>query len=246
MSSAIWHDSFYRFARLERPDELVESLTRVCEAAGLMGSISVAEEGINGMVAGREDGLERLRACFEADPRFAGMSVKRTPCQDLPFKRLKVRRKAELVPLGVAGVQSREGAGVTLSPLEWRELLGQEGVLLIDNRNSFEYELGHFRRAVNPQVENFRDFAAYVRRQCETWQGRRVAIYCTGGIRCEKTAAWLEQEGLTVYQLQGGILNYFAALPDAEREFGGACFVFDERVALDTRLRPVEPAGDEA
>jgi rhodanese-related sulfurtransferase len=126
-----------------------------------------------------------------------------------------------------------------VSPERWRELLDDPGVVVIDNRNHFEVRLGRFRNAVDPLVRNFRDFPAYIEAQLPLWraEGKQVAMYCTGGIRCEKTSAWLQQRGVEVLQLEGGILNYFARMPDAELDWAGECFVFDNRIALDTRLR---------
>lgn len=237
--ATLWHDAFYRFVRVDNPEELTQQLLNVCERAELLGSILVATEGINGMLAGTETQLKQIQDFFEADERFAGMLVKRTICSKAPFKRLKVKIKQEIVPLGVDGVDATSKTGVNLSPKAWRELIHQDDVVLIDNRNSFEYRVGHFKGAIDPQVDNFRQFAAYMDAHLPDWQAqqKKVAMYCTGGIRCEKTTAWLKDKGVDVYQLEGGILNYFAEIPDAEKDYEGECFVFDERVALDTRLQ---------
>jgi UPF0176 protein len=137
----------------------------------------------------------------------------------------------------VSGLQ--DGPDTHVSPQRWRELLDDPDTVVIDNRNSFEYRLGRFRNAVDPGVANFRDFPRYVKAHAPQWQaeGKTVAMYCTGGIRCEKTSAWLQERGVAVLQLEGGILNYFAQMPDAERDWDGECFVFDNRIALDTQLR---------
>jgi UPF0176 protein len=152
---------------------------------------------------------------------------------------MKVHLKPEIVAFGVDGVSAVAPDDTHVSPQAWRELIRREDVVLIDNRNHFEYRLGHFDGAIDPQVDNFRDFAQWVRSQAPTWraQGKTVAMYCTGGIRCEKTSTWMAQQGLPVRQLDGGILNYFQSLPDAERDWQGECFVFDNRIALDTRLQ---------
>lgn len=241
----VWHDAFYKFVALADPDDTVAALREVCqtidrEVATLRGSVLVAEEGINGMLAGSEDALSAFRMAL-ADPRFAGafggMVFKRSACQRQPFGRLKVKRKREIVPLGIDGVDATRRTGVNVSPQQWRELLQQEDVVVIDNRNDFEYRLGHFKGAVNPEVNNFREFPAYMLAHRDAWQGKKVAMYCTGGIRCEKTSSWLLEEGMEVYQLEGGILNYLQQMSDAERDWHGECFVFDSRVALDSHLQ---------
>ena len=236
-----FHDTFYRFHPVADPNSLAAQLEAVCIDAGLLGSILVAAEGINGMLCGSLVGLQTVRDALEADERFAGMLYKRTACSDQVFKRLKVKVKLEIVPLGMTDVDASEPHQRDRSPLEWRELLGRDDVVVIDNRNAFEYELGHFRGAINPNVQHFREFAAFMDDHLPEWeaQGKTVAMYCTGGIRCEKTTAWLAGRGHGVLQLEGGILNYFQQLGDAEKDFDGACFVFDARETLDTRLQEV-------
>ncbi len=241
----IFHSAFYRFVRLDDVPAVIGWLERIAD--GLTGSVLVAEEGVNGMLAGGADALDAFEAALSADARFAGQVFKRTACVTAPFKRLKIRRKKEIVPLGIEGVDATAPAGVSVPPADWRALIDQPDVVLLDNRNSFEYRLGRFRNAVDPGVENFRDFPRYVTEHLEEWkrEGKRVAMYCTGGIRCEKTAAWMKDLGMEVYQLEGGILNYFKALPDAERDWIGECFVFDNRIALDTRLNETDTTLDD-
>lgn len=238
MSDApLWHDAFYRFVPIQNPQELVAHLQARCDALELRGSILVAHEGINGMLAGTQAALDAFREELEQDARFSGMPYKRTVCSHMPFGRLKVKLKREIVPLGVAGVDASQKTGVNVAPERWRELITQDDVVLIDNRNDFEVRLGRFKGAQNPGVDNFREFEEYARERLDEWRHKKVAMYCTGGIRCEKASAWLVDLGLEVYQLEGGILNFFAQLPDAEQDFEGECFVFDDRVALDTKLQ---------
>jgi UPF0176 protein len=234
----IWHDAFYRFVKVDDPDALVEVLERLCLESGVLGSILVAHEGINGMLAGTEEQLQKVHDWLDNDSRFKNMMVKRTQCSEPPFKRLKIKRKKEIVPLGLPDVDATSKTGINLSPKEWRELLQRNDVVLLDNRNSFEYTHGHFKNAVDPGVHYFRDFANYVEEHLPQWQeeNKKVAMYCTGGIRCEKTTAWLADKGVQVYQLEGGILNYFREIPDAEKDYEGTCFVFDERRELTTKL----------
>ena len=231
---ALFHDAFYRFVRVADPDALVAWLERVCADAGVLGSILVAEEGINGMLCGTPVQLGAVRDALETDERFRGIHYKRTSCAEMVFEKLKVKRKAEIVPLGIEGVDATALRGEDVSPEAWRELLGRDDVVVIDNRNAFEYELGHFRGAIDPGVANFREFAAYMEAKLPEWQAqdKTIAMYCTGGIRCEKTTAWLAGRGLKVLQLEGGILNFFERVPDAARDYEGSCFVFDARREL--------------
>ena len=240
-----FHDTFYRFRSVADPDLLAGQLEAVCTNAGALGSVLVATEGINGMLCGSLEGLRSVRDAIKADGRFAGMLYKRTACDDQVFKRLRVKVKLEIVALGIDDVDASAPHNRDRSPLEWRSLLGRDDVVVIDNRNAFEFELGHFRGAINPNVEHFRDFAAFMDDHLPEWQaqGKTVAMYCTGGIRCEKTTAWLATRGHTVLQLEGGILNYFQQIADADADFDGACFVFDARETLDTRLRQVALEG---
>ncbi|MDO8304487.1 rhodanese domain-containing protein [Herminiimonas sp.] len=235
------HTAFYKFAALADPDAVVTRLRELTH--DLLGSILVAEEGINGVLAGTRaavDAFEQaLRTDAVFDGKFADIAFKRSACKTSPFARMKVHRKSEIVYLGVDDVDAVSKTGIDVSPQEWRELIVQDDVVVIDNRNSFEYKLGKFRNAIDPGVDNFRDFSAYIEEHVPQWQseGKRVAMYCTGGIRCEKTSAWMLDMGVPVYQLEGGVLNYFQAMPDAEKDWEGECFVFDNRIALDTKLQ---------
>ena len=233
----LFHTAFYQFAPLEDVGAVIDALRAL--TTDLRGSVLVAPEGINGMVAGTAAQLDAFEAALLAMPSFAGMPFKRSECKTVPFKKMKVRRKKEIVPLGISGVDVTAGTGINVSPAEWRELIRQDDVVLLDNRNSFEFRLGRFHNAIDPGVANFRDFPEYVQAHVAEWKatGKRVAMYCTGGIRCEKTSAWMREFDLPVYQLEGGILNYFKQLPDAERDWEGECFVFDNRIALNTKLQ---------
>lgn len=262
-AAALHHTAFYKFTTLARPEETATFLRELLAPPGgadpadapsddgaLTGSVLLAHEGINGMLAGTPGALDRIEQALRNDPRFdgafAGMTFKRSECRTVPFRKLKVHVKKEIVPLGIEGVDARS-TGTDVSPRDWRELIRQPDVVLLDNRNSFEFRLGRFEGAIDPGVTNFRDFPAYVRAHAESWkaQGKRVAMYCTGGIRCEKTSAWMKSLDLPVYQLEGGILNYFQQMPDADRDWQGECFVFDNRVALDTHLQETATTLDD-
>ena len=243
-SGALFHDAFYKFVRIAEVDAVADVVREL--GASLTGSVLVASEGINATVAGSLAALDAFRVALADDARladlFVGIDFKRSPCITPPFQRLKVHSRAEILALGLppdtAQVDAIGHIGRQVSPERWRELLDDPNVVVIDNRNHFEVRLGRFRNAVDPLVRNFRDFPAYIEAQLPLWQaqGKQVAMYCTGGIRCEKTSAWLQQRGVEMLQLEGGVLNYFARMPDAELDWAGECFVFDNRIALDTRL----------
>lgn len=239
-----FHIAFYKFAKLADADAVVTVCRELTH--DLLGSILIADEGINGVLAGDAAALDRFEHALKTDPRldgaFSNIVFKRSACKTAPFARMKVHRKSEIVFLGVDNVDAISRTGIDVSPQEWRELIAQDDVVVIDNRNSFEYKLGKFKNAVDPGVDNFRDFPKYIEEHVPEWQasGKRVAMYCTGGIRCEKTSAWMLDMGVPVYQLEGGILNYFLEMPDAEKDWEGECFVFDNRIALDTKMQETD------
>lgn len=247
--AALFHISFYRFATIDDPDVLRDTLVRVTD--GLLGTVVVAHEGINGMLVGQAEELDAFEAAMKsievADGSFAGMTFKRTVADATSFRRRMVKVKHHLVPLDVDGVdvvsRAADIAATTVDPNEWRTLLQRDDVVVLDNRNGFEFDHGHFLGAVSPGTVDFRDFADYVRSHADEWRaaGTTIAMYCTGGIRCEKASPWMQDLGLTVRQLGGGILTYLAEMPDAARDWTGNCFVFDDRNLLDVHLQPVPP-----
>jgi UPF0176 protein len=259
LPTALLHAAFYRFVPLADPPAVADALRTL--ARGLQGSIVVANEGINGTVAGDPRAVAEFEAALQQPEvlggALRGMVFKRSACTTEPFGRLKVSVKQEIVALGLPGESGPGGdAGLPppdehdashLPPHAWRALLARDDVVVLDNRNHFEYRLGHFRGAVDPQVHNFRDFVAFVQAQAPAWRaaGRPVAMYCTGGIRCDKTAPWLRSLGLEVWQLDGGILNYFERLDDAARDWLGECFVFDKRMALGTDLHETATTAEQ-
>ncbi|HMU35974.1 MAG TPA: rhodanese-like domain-containing protein [Marmoricola sp.] len=241
------HIAFYRFVAIEEVERFCDRINEI--AADLLGTVLVAPEGVNGMLAGPASKVEEFLTRASSDPltkaAFDAITTKTTTYQRPPFSRLKIKAKTEIVPLGISGLDMparvADVARTDVPPREWRELIKRDDVVLIDNRNSFEYDVGHFEGAIDPGITNFRDFADYVQANAQHWRdaGTKVAMYCTGGIRCEKSSPWMQDLGLEVFQLQGGILNYFAQLPDAEADFVGECFVFDNRITLDTTLADV-------
>lgn len=233
------HSSFYRFVPVADPTAFAAWLREA--ARGLGGVVLVAEEGLSAAVAGPAEVLAGFEAELQRQPGFAGLHFKHNNCERPPFSRLKVSVKREIVAFGIPGVSGGvSGGGATdthVSPQRWRELLDDPDTVVIDNRNSFEFKLGRFRGAIDPGVAHFRDFPAYVEAHRGEWQRKTVAMYCTGGIRCEKTAAWMQQRGLKVAQLDGGILGFLEAFPDAAQDWQGECYVFDKRIAIDAAGR---------
>ncbi len=247
------HSAFYRFSPVDAPTVAAQRLRAL--AQGLLGSFVVAGEGVSGAVAGAADRVARFEAATQGDelmgPVLRGLAFKHSQCTTAPFARLKVSVKPEIVALGLPGADALalpdEADDTHLSPQAWRDMLATGDAVVLDNRNHFEFRLGHFRGAVDPQVHNFRDFVDYVRERAPAWRaaGRPVAMYCTGGIRCEKTAPWLRSLGLDVKQLDGGVLNYCQQMPDADRDWVGECYVFDNRMALDTGLRETTTTAEQ-
>lgn len=256
-ADALLHSAFYRFTRVADPVVTAADLRRL--ASGLFGSITVATEGLNGAVSGPPAAVQAFEQALQDKAllhgTLAGMAFKHSACVTPPFARLKVLVKPEIValalPLPLPGSDTLpapdERDASHLSPAAWRALLAQGDAVLLDNRNHFEFRLGHFKGAVDPQVRHFRDLVDHVQQHADEWRaaGRPVAMYCTGGIRCDKTAPWLRSLGLEVLQLDGGILNYFATLPDAQADWEGECFVFDKRVALDSRLQETTTTAEQ-
>lgn len=244
------HSSFYRFCALAEPLAATEQLRGL--ANGLLGSIVLAPEGINGALAGSPAAIAAFEAALQASGLLgdAPLVFKHSGCTTPPFGRLKISVKPQIVALDLPGASDLpppdEQDDSHLSPLAWRALMARNDVVLLDNRNHFEWRLGRFRGAVDPGVHNFRDFVAYVETQAPQWRAEQktVAMYCTGGVRCDKTAPWMRSLGLQVVQLEGGILTHLQTLADAERDWEGECYVFDKRVALDSRLQETATAAD--
>ncbi len=230
--------AFYRFADLPDYEALRGPLQQRCEDLGLLGTILLAREGINGTVAGPERGVRRLIERLREDPRLADLEAKYAWASEAPFYRMKVRLKREIVSLGVPGVDPNEVVGEYVPPDAWNALISREDVRLIDTRNDYEVHLGSFRGAEDPGTQSFRDFPEWVAEHLDPERDEHVAMFCTGGIRCEKSTAYLKSLGFrNVYHLEGGILNYLEQVPPDESLWEGDCFVFDNRVTVDHELR---------
>lgn len=223
--------TFYQFADFPDYQDWRRPLLALCQQHGLKGTLLLASEGINSTIAGSRAGIDALLAYLRQDLRFASLSAIDAPSDTLPFKRLKIKLKKEIVTMGVSSVAPAKITGTHVDPDAWNALLQDENVLVLDTRNDFEVQMGSFQRAVNPGIAHFRDFPAYVKQHLDTAKHQKVAMFCTGGIRCEKASAFMLQQGFNeVYQLKGGILKYLATTPSEESRWQGECFVFDERV----------------
>ena len=232
--------AFYRFVRLEGLEALRSRLHGLAAELGLKGTILLAEEGINGGLCGAREALDRFVGALREDQRLADLPVRHsTAAPGNPvFHRLKVRIKPEIVSLGQPEADPLKATGQRVDAADWHALLDRPEVLVVDVRNAYETAIGGFPGSVDPGTERFRDFPAFAQEALSPAAHGEVALYCTGGIRCEKASAYLLGRGFaTVHQLDGGILNYLASVPPEESRWRGDCFVFDQRVALDGRLR---------
>jgi UPF0176 protein len=230
--------AFYKFVAIEDLAVLQRDLREVCAARAIKGTILLAAEGINATVSGSADAVAALVDLLRADSRFIDLAVKLSQSDDHPFERLKVKIKPEIVTFGVPEVRPSITTGNLVEPEAWNALISEPDVLLIDTRNDYEVAVGTFAGALNPETRAFGEFPDYVARELAGEKKRKIAMFCTGGIRCEKASAWLKAEGFTnVHQLSGGILKYLERVPPAESFWRGECFVFDARVALEHGVR---------
>lgn len=229
----------YKFVKLDDSASLRGTLQAQCDALGITGTLLLASEGINGTIAGSRAGIDQILAYLRGDPRLATLEHKKSSAEKPPFYRMKVKLKKEIVTMGVPGIDPTERVGQYVKPENWNDLISDPDVLLIDTRNDYEVEVGTFRGALDPRITTFREFPGYVKNHIDPAQKPRIAMFCTGGIRCEKASAYMLQQGFTkVYHLQGGILKYLENVPEAESLWQGECFVFDQRVAVGPGLAP--------
>jgi UPF0176 protein len=227
--------ALYRFATLIQPELLQREILEWCTQNKIKGTILVAHEGINGTIAGSADGIDAVIARLRTLPGCAELDVKYSHADEMPFYRMKVRLKKEIVTLGVPGIDPKRKVGTYVQPEEWNALISDPDTVLIDTRNDYEVAIGTFEGAVDPKTKSFSEFPEWFREHREELaQGKtKFAMFCTGGIRCEKSTAFLKAEGIDeVYHLEGGILRYLETVPEAESKWQGECFVFDERVSV--------------
>ena len=229
--------ALYKFVRLEDYVELREPLKTLMEEHQIRGTLLLANEGINGTVASSREGINALLAWFKSDSRLADIVYKESFDKEQPFNRTKVKLKKEIVTLGVEGIDPRHVVGTYVKPKEWNQLISDPEVFVVDTRNDYEISIGTFENAVNPQTESFREFPQYVAENMDPSKHKKVAMFCTGGIRCEKSTAFLKEQGFDeVYHLEGGILKYLEEVPEEESLWKGDCYVFDGRVAVNHQL----------
>jgi UPF0176 protein len=234
--------SFYKFVALADFETLREPLLASMQQLQIKGTIILASEGINGSFAGTREAMNLFYQALCADPRLSDLYFKETFDKENPFDKAKVKLRKEIVTLGIPKLDPKETTGDYLTPEEWHDLIQDPEVILIDTRNDYEFELGSFQNAINPQTENFREFPEYVAEHLQDKKDKKIAMFCTGGIRCEKSTAYLKQQGFTqVYQLHHGILNYMEHIATEQSLWQGVCFVFDNRVAVDHQLNRVYP-----
>jgi UPF0176 protein len=235
--------AFYKFVSLPHFAALRPMLLDASRQRGIRGTILLAPEGINGTIAGLPDELASMMDFIRAMPDFADLDSKQSHAQDMPFKRMKVRLKKEIVTMGVAGLNPVRTVGTYVAPEDWNALISDPDVLVIDTRNSFEFAAGTFLNAVDPGTRSFGEFPAYVARELPDHRDRKIAMFCTGGIRCEKATSYLREQGFeNVFHLKGGILKYLEVIPQEQSLWQGSCFVFDDREGLGHGLDITRPA----
>ncbi|MEO0442478.1 MAG: rhodanese-related sulfurtransferase [Pseudomonadota bacterium] len=229
--------ALYRFTRLDDYKELRQPLLSFCQSQGIKGTLLLAAEGINGTVAGSRQSIDNLLAHLKQDQRLAALDHKESFYDEPPFYRMKVKLKKEIVTMGVEGIDPNQVVGTYVDPKDWNDLIDDPEVTVVDTRNYYEVAIGTFKNALDPETTNFREFPQYLAENLDPAKHKKVAMFCTGGIRCEKSTAYLKAKGFEeVYHLRGGILKYLEQVPEAESRWQGECFVFDNRVAVDHHL----------
>ena len=229
--------ALYQFVPLPDFRELKDPLDKLCQDLGIRGTLLLAHEGINGTVAGSHEAVDALVTELREGTLFMGrldtLELKFSTATEMPFKRMKVRLKKEIVTLGDPQTDPLRRVGTYVSPAEWNRLLEEPGIVLLDTRNDLEVEMGTFEGAVDPRIKRFSEFKDFVKNELDPKQHRKVAMFCTGGIRCEKASSYMLAQGFEeVFHLKGGILKYLEDVPEEESRWKGGCFVFDERVSI--------------
>lgn len=230
--------ALYRFTALPDYVERAEPLRLCCEMAGVRGTLLLASEGINGTIAGSRAGINAVREHLLAVPGLEDMEYKESTAAQTPFARLKIKTKREIVTMGVEGIDPARSAGTYVDAEHWNQLIADPRTLVIDTRNDYEVQIGSFQGAVAPGTRHFREFPEYVERELKGQEQRPIAMFCTGGIRCEKATAYLREQGFEqVHHLKGGVLRYLETVPETDSLWQGECYVFDERVAVTHGLK---------
>ena len=230
--------ALYHFTRFQDPAALKVPLAELCAAQGVRGTLLLAGEGINGTIAGPRAGIDAVLAHIRSLPGCDGLEWKESAAAEMPFRKMKVRLKREIVTMGQPDVDPRARVGHYVEPAQWNELISDPNVAVIDTRNDYEVAIGTFEGAVDPKTESFGQFPAWWEANRDRFAGKKIAMFCTGGIRCEKSTNWLLGQGVEeVYHLKGGILKYLEEVPAEESTWRGECFVFDGRVSVGHGLR---------
>jgi len=229
--------ALYKFVTLDDHQALRVPLYNTLLANQVRGTLLLASEGINGTIAGTRQGIDAVLDWLHRQPQLADIDYKESFTDTPPFKRARVKLKKEIVTMGVSGIDPVHVVGTYVSPQDWNALISDPEVLLVDTRNDYEVQVGSFKNAVNPETDTFREFPNFVKQQLDPHKHKKVAMFCTGGIRCEKSTAFLKAQGFKeVFHLQGGILKYLEEVPEDDTLWEGECFVFDERVTVNHQL----------
>ncbi len=230
--------ALYKFVRLEQPQQLQQPLLDLMLARRVRGTLLLAAEGINGTIAGARSDVDTVLDWLRGHTQFRDLDCKESTTTVAPFKRSRVKLKKEIVTMGVDSIDPKQSTGTYVDPAEWNQLISDPEVLLVDTRNDYECEVGSFEGAINPGTDSFRDFPEYAKNHLDNLKHRKIAMFCTGGIRCEKSTAYLKQQGFEeVYHLRGGILKYLESVPEEDSLWQGECFVFDDRVTVNHKLQ---------
>lgn len=230
--------ALYKFAPLPDFQVMIPPLKALCELHRVKGTLLLAPEGVNGTIAGSRKGIDAVLGHLRSDDRLRDLEHKESFAAKQPFYRMKVRPKKEIVTLGVSGVDPNKKVGKYVAPEDWNDLISKPDVIVVDTRNDYEYGVGTFRGAINPNTQTFRQFPDFVRQNLNPDRHKKVAMFCTGGIRCEKASSYMLEQGFEeVYHLQGGILKYLERVKAEESLWEGECFVFDNRVAVGHGLQ---------
>ncbi|GAA5445688.1 thiosulfate sulfurtransferase GlpE [Microbulbifer sp. NBRC 101763] len=229
--------ALYKFVTLEDFESLRAPLLDVMLEHSVRGTLLLASEGINGTIAGSRAGIDTVLAHLRSDKRLAELEYKESLTGEMPFLRSKVKLKREIVTMGVEGIDPLRVVGTYVKPKDWNALISDPEVVLVDTRNDYEFQVGTFKDSINPKTDTFREFPRYVKENLDPTKHKKVAMFCTGGIRCEKSTAYMKEQGFEeVYHLHGGILKYLEEVPKEESLWEGECFVFDERVTVNHDL----------
>ncbi|MGI9535292.1 MAG: rhodanese-related sulfurtransferase [Thermodesulfobacteriota bacterium] len=229
--------SLYKFVQIEEAEQFRIELLEKCNSFGIKGTFIIAPEGINGTVAGSKNSIDSIIGCLSDDKRFRDIECKYSYDVKIPFYRMKVKIKDELIPIGIDGIDPRKMVGKYVMPGEWNEIIQDPETLVIDVRNEYEIDVGTFKGAISPGTNNFREFPEFVSKNLDPNKHKKIAMFCTGGIRCEKASSFMVGEGFSnVYHLKGGILKYLEDVPGEKSLWQGECFVFDNRTSVDHDL----------